>query len=122
MPATIIDPVEEQIHSTLNRCILKMSDRLLKTFDPLEKASVALFKLFCSALNARCQWLKSIAKYAGRGKENSMQTPKIETRKSMKESSKANAEPTWLEQKLKETRPVNPPPPTPPDSGLLYRK
>jgi len=55
-PATSLN---DSIIQALDSCIGKMADHLQKTFDPQDTESLKLFKQFCSAINARRQWLKA---------------------------------------------------------------
>ncbi|MGC9326094.1 MAG: hypothetical protein ACP5I1_00525 [Candidatus Hinthialibacter sp.] len=54
-------PTEQQITLALESCLNKMADKLLKKFDVDDKESLSLFRQFCSAINTRLQWIKSLA-------------------------------------------------------------
>jgi hypothetical protein len=53
---------ENQILETFNDCIEKISKKLQNNFDPNESKSLSLFRQFCTALNARFNWLKQLKK------------------------------------------------------------
>jgi hypothetical protein len=59
MSATTANSFETQIFETLNRCIDKISKKLDASFNPEDPKSLSLFRQFCSALNARRNWLKN---------------------------------------------------------------
>jgi len=54
-----IQSLNQPILSTLDHCLMKMSDRLRSAFNPDDKQSLSLFKQFCSAVKTRLQWIKS---------------------------------------------------------------
>lgn len=118
MTETKSNPVEEQILSTLTKCLLKMSDRLLKTFDPLSKESLALFKQFCSALNTRRQWLKTACQEI----KNSVKT--IEKVKNLlaNKTLQTIGEPSTLEKLMNTPNPNYPLRPEDLQSGLVYKR
>ncbi len=52
--------VDDAIIETFDNCIMKMSDALRKKFNPDEKESRSLFRLFCSAVNTRSKIMNKI--------------------------------------------------------------
>lgn len=109
--------LQEQILSTLTQCILKMSDQLLKTFNPEEKTSLTLFKQFCSAINARRQWIKSWFVKSDAPVEKKEKSQSVFEKPARKETSNLN----WLERKLSESNTNNPIKPEHLKSGLVCR-
>ncbi|MBN2328989.1 MAG: hypothetical protein JXR73_17750 [Candidatus Omnitrophica bacterium] len=57
-------PFEQKITFALESCLNKMADNLLKKFDVDDKESLSLFRQFCSAINTRLQWIRSLANAA----------------------------------------------------------
>jgi len=53
---------DQEILGTLEHCIIKMSDKLKKTFEPDKPESQSLFRVFCSAINTRSRMVHKIVK------------------------------------------------------------
>lgn len=109
--------VEEQILATLDQCILKISNHLQKTFNPEDKESLQLFRQFCSALNARRQWLKSLEN----GSENAQNLTAGIQKKLQRKPLQDFSEPVSQEKKRIEPMLNAPPKPEPWKNGLLVR-
>lgn len=107
--------IDQRVLSALDACILKMSETLQKTFDPLVKESLNLFKQFCSAVNARRQWLKSIASGDGKTDRKKEQIQKMLEKKPYEQFT----EPTWTERTLNKPNPNCPIQPDHLQNGLL---
>lgn len=107
--------IDYRILSALDSCILKMSDALQKTIDPLVKESLVLFKQFCSAVNARRQGLKSVVSGDGQADCKKEQIQKMLEKKPYKPFT----EPTWTETMLNKPNPNCPIQPTRRQNGLF---
>lgn len=108
----------EKIGLVLDACIGKMADRLLKTFDAAAKESLTLFKQFCSALNARRQWLKNL----GNGKSKPEVKKDNPANGREKKPASTSSGPSLLDMLL-QTRPNNSPlRPEDLQSGLIYKR
>ena len=59
MNAAVSIDFETQARTTLEACILKMSETLNREFDPTDKQSMNLFRQFCAALRTHVQWVKN---------------------------------------------------------------
>ena len=54
--ATVIpNQFDQDILDTIEHCTMKISKKLKETFDPNKAESKSLFRLFCSAVNARAR-------------------------------------------------------------------
>ena len=69
-------PFDNQILSTLNTCLIKISDKLNNSFNPDDAKSVSLFRQFCSAINAHIKWTKIIQKSQSNSGEPSKKVSK----------------------------------------------
>jgi hypothetical protein len=101
--------LENLILSTLDNCIGKMAEKLNKAFSPESNDSLRLFKQFCSALNARKNWLKSMFD------KNNVQ--KVELKSTNKKQTKQ--EPTKFEKCMNEISQNNDLNPSNRTNGLL---
>lgn len=110
--------LEEQILSTLTKCLIKMSDCLLKTFKPESKDSLALFKQFCSALNVRRQWLKTLLGERCNPVQTAAQMKNWVNTPAVKEL----IQPSPLEKLANAPNPNHPIQPKDLQSGLVYKR
>lgn len=69
--------LDEKISQALDDCLGKMADQLIESFNPQEKESLKLFKQFCSALNARRQWMKHLEEKSGVSAEKQQEMLKL---------------------------------------------
>jgi hypothetical protein len=67
--------LEDNVLSTLNACINKISDKLNDSFNPDDPKSISLFRQFCSAINARLKWTKIIQKSKSNSAGQSKKVP-----------------------------------------------
>jgi hypothetical protein len=65
----IPNELDESIINTLNHCITKMSDCLKKKFNPEEKESRSLFRLFCTAINIRAKKMADILRFINKSNQ-----------------------------------------------------
>jgi len=54
--------LEDNVLSTLNACLNKISDKLNNSFNPDDPKSISLFRQFCSAINTRLKLTKIVQK------------------------------------------------------------
>lgn len=107
--------IEQKIHSALNACLGKMADRLISTFNPQDKESLALFRQFCSGLKTRMQWIKDSAKTLQ--EITGIMRRAKEAAPNAAASSKSDS--AWLEKLLNHENPNNPLRPQDLDNGLV---
>jgi hypothetical protein len=81
--ASIAATFDNQILSTLNTCLIKISDKLKNSFDPDDAKSVSLFRQFCSAINAHIKWTKIIQKSQSNSSEPSKKVSKRSNHKNI---------------------------------------
>lgn len=118
MPSTPTTSLNDSIIQTLDACIGKMADCLQKTFDPQDAESLKLFKQFCSALNARRQWLKALQNGDGQKMvDKEKQIVRMLDQKPMKNF----AEPSWTEKMANRPNPNLPMHTDGKPNGLLIR-
>lgn len=114
---------EEVIFASFDECLLKMSLHLSNTFDPALKESLLLFKQFCSAINARRQWLKSVKTDDGQSGAKLERMQKMLEKKPYKDfAPQTGSGKTWLETALSKPNPNHPIKPEHLQSGLVCKR
>ncbi len=68
MATVLPNEFDKTILDTLEHCIIKMSEKLKKIFDPDKPESQSLFRVFCSAINTRSRIVHKIVKSIDKAK------------------------------------------------------